>query len=170
MNQFKAMVTKTQARNPSQSRNRTPLLCRHLSDLKTDVALARVIREPRPRGGETQPTSARKIEANRSNSLKSTGPRTAGGKRMVARNALKHGIFSKNLLINDPQGGEHARDYWQLHAAISAHYQPVGLLEQLWVEKTAVWMWRLSRVVRCETGQIDRALANERSDLRKVRA
>ena len=37
MNQFKAMVTKTQARNPSQSRNRTPLLCRHLSDLKTDV-------------------------------------------------------------------------------------------------------------------------------------
>jgi len=89
---------------------------------------------------------------------------------MVARNALKHGIFSKNLLINDPQGGEHARDYWQLHAGISEHYQPEGLLEQLWVEKTAVWMWRLSRVVRCETGQIDRALANERSDLQKVRA
>src|SRR5256885_17074430 len=100
MNQFKAMVTKTQARNPSQSRNRTPLLCRHLSDLKTDVALARVIREPRPRGGETQPTSARKIEANRSNSLKSTGPRTAGGQRTAAPHPPQHRILSYDLLLN----------------------------------------------------------------------
>jgi hypothetical protein len=112
-------------------------------------------------------TSLRKTEANRRNASKSTGPRTAAGKSRVSRNALKHGIFSKHLLINDPQGGEHADEYWQLYAAIREHYEPQGLLEELWIDKIATWNWRLTRVVRCETGQIHRALASHRSDLQQ---
>ncbi len=46
-----------------------------------------------------QTVSSRKVEANRRNASKSTGPRTQTGKRMVAKNALKHGFFSKWLLI-----------------------------------------------------------------------
>jgi hypothetical protein len=37
-------------------------------------------------------TSNRKIEANRRNSRKSCGPRTAGGKATASRNALRHGL------------------------------------------------------------------------------
>jgi hypothetical protein len=37
-------------------------------------------------------TSDRKIEANRRNSRKSRGPRTAAGKATASRNALKHGL------------------------------------------------------------------------------
>jgi hypothetical protein len=37
-------------------------------------------------------TSNRKIEANRRNSRKSCGPRTAAGKANASRNALKHGL------------------------------------------------------------------------------
>jgi len=37
--------------------------------------------------------SSRRVEANRRNALKSTGPRTPFGKKMVARNAVKHGFF-----------------------------------------------------------------------------
>jgi len=37
-------------------------------------------------------TSNRKIEANRRNSRKSCGPRTAAGKATASRNALKHGL------------------------------------------------------------------------------
>jgi hypothetical protein len=37
-------------------------------------------------------TSNRKIEANRRNSRKSCGPRTAAGKAKASRNALKHGL------------------------------------------------------------------------------
>jgi hypothetical protein len=118
-----------------------------------------------PAQSKKPPPSLRKIEANRTNALKSTGPLTAAGKSRVSRNAVKHGIFSKHLLINDPQGGEHAHEYCQLHNAIREHYQPEGLLEELWIDKIAAWTWRLGRVIRCETGQIDRALASHRSDV-----
>ncbi len=36
--------------------------------------------------------TARKIEANRRNALKSTGPRTENGKKKSRYNALKHGV------------------------------------------------------------------------------
>jgi hypothetical protein len=48
--------------------------------------------------------SSRKIAANRRNGSKSAGPRTLTGKRMVAKNALKHGFFSKWLLIPHRDG------------------------------------------------------------------
>ena len=38
-----------------------------------------------------RPVSARRLEANRRNALKSTGPRTAAGKARSARNSRKHG-------------------------------------------------------------------------------
>src|SRR5205814_6955117 len=59
-----------------------------------------------PQRGETVPTSPRKVDANRRNAQRSTGPRTALGKSRVSRNAVKHGIFSKNLLTRDADGGE----------------------------------------------------------------
>src|SRR5438094_9229461 len=48
---------------------------------------------------DNRKTSSRKVEANRRNALKSTGPRTTNGKRRVARNAIRHGFFSKWLLV-----------------------------------------------------------------------
>jgi len=39
-------------------------------------------------------TSADKIAANRRNARRSTGPRTATGKRKVAENALRHGLLA----------------------------------------------------------------------------
>lgn len=43
-------------------------------------------------------TSLAKIEANRENALKSTGPRTAEGKRRSRWNALKHGLLSQAVV------------------------------------------------------------------------
>jgi enoyl-CoA hydratase/carnithine racemase len=37
-------------------------------------------------------TSARKLRANRANSLRSTGPKTAAGRSASARNARRHGL------------------------------------------------------------------------------
>src|SRR6185369_550777 len=43
----------------------------------------------------TKRVSARRVAANRANARKSTGPRSAAGKRRVARNALKHGLCAR---------------------------------------------------------------------------
>ncbi|MGC4052290.1 MAG: hypothetical protein QM757_23400 [Paludibaculum sp.] len=42
-----------------------------------------------------QPISERRLAANRANAQKSTGPRTAEGKRRVAQNACRHNLYSK---------------------------------------------------------------------------
>src|SRR3989441_6279877 len=120
--------------------------------------------------GQKPPISSRKAEANRRNALKSTGPRTPTGKMTVAKNALKHGFFSKWLLIPHPDGKEDPTEYQNLYAALREHYQPLDFLEELWVEKIAVWSWRLRRLLRCESGQIARALAEHNHEIKQLSA
>jgi len=43
------------------------------------------------------PISERKLQANRANAKRSTGPRTDRGKAISGRNAVKHGILSRSL-------------------------------------------------------------------------
>jgi len=45
--------------------------------------------------------SKKKIEANRRNAQKSTGPRTVEGKSKSAMNSIKYGIYSEKYLIKD---------------------------------------------------------------------
>jgi hypothetical protein len=49
-------------------------------------------------------TSARKIAANRRNSRKSCGPRTAAGKAIASRNALRHGFSAAIQRPRQPAG------------------------------------------------------------------
>jgi hypothetical protein len=44
-----------------------------------------------------QPISERKLQANRANAKRSTGPRTEAGKAASRKNALKHGILSRSI-------------------------------------------------------------------------
>ena len=114
--------------------------------------------------------SSRKAEANRQNSRKSTGPRTAAGKKKVSRNAIRHGFYSKWLLVHHQDGKESQVEYDELYAAIVEHYRPVGWLEKDLVEKIAAWSWRLRRVIRYENGQIARALAEHSYELQQSKA
>jgi hypothetical protein len=114
--------------------------------------------------------SLRKIEANRRNSTNSTGPKTAAGKKRVSRNAVRHGFFSKFLLIQHRDGKESQDEFDDFYTGVCKHYQPVGWLEELWAEKIAVWSWRLRRLIRCEAGQIDRALSGHSYELQQSRA
>ena len=87
----------------------------------------------------------------------------------VSRNALRHGFYSKWLLVQHQDANESQAEYDELNAAIHEHYQPVGWLEERWVETIAVWSWRLRRVIRYETGQIARTLAEHSDDLQRSR-
>jgi hypothetical protein len=113
--------------------------------------------------------SLEKLASNRRNALKSTGPKTSGGKKRVSRNAIRHGFYSKWLLIQHPIENESQDEYDELHADIFKHYRPVGWLEERWVEVIAVWSWRLRRLIRQESGLISRALAEHSHDLQQSR-
>jgi len=49
--------------------------------------------------------SATKLEANRQNGKKSTGPRTPEGKQRSRLNALKHGILARPWSSREARGG-----------------------------------------------------------------
>jgi hypothetical protein len=90
----------------------------------------------------------KQIEANRRNALQSTGPKTAEGKTVVALNAMKHGILSREVLLP----GEDGTDLSELAENLRAQLAPVGALESLFVDRIIAAVWRLRRVIRVETG------------------
>lgn len=59
-------------------------------------------------------TSEKQGQANLQNAQLSTGPVTQEGKEIVARNAIKHGIFAKDLVITAGDGQEDRLEYRQL--------------------------------------------------------
>lgn len=93
--------------------------------------------------------STRKIEANRKNALKSTGPKTLKGKVYSARNAIKHGLFARQFMDFLVQG-EDPEEYNELLKGLRAQYQPIGMAEELEVERAALCWWRLKRAWRHE--------------------
>lgn len=92
--------------------------------------------------------SEKQRRANRANSQKSTGPKTAQGKRTVSRNAIKTGLFSEATLT----AGEDPAVCEQLTAAIWDYYQPQTSMEELLVEHISACEQRLRRLYKVEAG------------------
>jgi hypothetical protein len=82
---------------------------------------------------------------------KGTGPRTAlGGKERSKHNALKHGIFSKIVVLE----GEPQSEFNALYRGLLQHFQPVGAFEKGFVEVLAITRWRQRRLLIAEGGEI----------------
>lgn len=111
-----------------------------------------------PNTARKWPVSERRIQANRKNALRSTGPKTARGKQIVGRNAIKHGILAREVVITAGDGKENPEEFHDLVERLGEHYQPVGVVEELLVEKIATCWWRQSRVLRAENGEIRKRL------------
>jgi len=98
----------------------------------------------------TKATSSRKIEANRRNAQRSTGPKTPEGKATSSQNSRTHGIFVKKFLNSATP--ETVAEIEALAAGIWEHYQPVGMLEELLVQKIVIEAARDHRVLGFEQG------------------
>jgi hypothetical protein len=61
--------------------------------------------------------SQRKVEANRENARKSTGPRTIEGKANSRRNTIKHGLFARDRMAFLALG-ENSLEYEKLELRI----------------------------------------------------
>jgi hypothetical protein len=93
-------------------------------------------------------TSVKQIEANRRNSLKSTGPNTEGGKQASRCNAVRHGLTAETVI----GALEDAEDYKAFEAAITADYDAQSAVERELVLRLASLLWRLRRATTIETG------------------
>jgi hypothetical protein len=106
-------------------------------------------------------TSLAKIGANKKNAQKSTGPKTDEGKIAVRMNALKHGLLSKELIIQQGDGKEDENEYTVLLQDLCCDLSPEGSIEQMLVERIAACYWRLRRSAKFEVGvlrdKLDRA-------------
>lgn len=98
--------------------------------------------------------SGKQDENNQEGAGTSTGPQSVEGKMIVSKNAIKHGIFSKDIIISKGDGKEDKADFDVLLANLAEDLEPVGKLEELLIEKIAVNYWRLRRLIRFESGQI----------------
>jgi hypothetical protein len=111
-----------------------------------------------------RPVSERSIQANRRNALRSTGPKTARGKRTVARNAIRHGLLTREVVISAGDGAENLEEFNNLVEKLCEYYEPVGIAEELLVQKIATCWWRKARVIRAENGEICKRLDSTKVD------
>jgi hypothetical protein len=101
--------------------------------------------------------SGKRQAVNRTNARKSTGPKTATGKALVALNSVAHGIYSVSPVIEEM---ESKRSWTAYRFAMLDNLAPVGMLEMTLAEKITLAAWRLRRVVRYEAEQIRIAQEN----------
>ena len=110
-------------------------------------------------------TSSKQAEANRLNARKSTGPRTPDGKRKSSKNALKHGMTSKDVVLpnEDPAEFKARLDHW------NSFYIPACPAEAAMIEQAVNAKRKHDRINRVETQKLSEKVrhAVDRYDLEK---
>ncbi len=91
---------------------------------------------------ESQSLAAEPSSSHRPANRKGTGPRTALGKSIASRNATKHGVYCKVLVLP----GESPNEHRKLLAALREAYQPENALQELLVEELASIQLRKRRL------------------------
>jgi hypothetical protein len=111
------------------------------------------------------PTSQAKIDSNRRNSLRSTGPRTKAGRDKSRFNGLTHGLSAKVAVI--PSESPH--DYDERMTAVKKTLAPRNAVEALIVEQLVQASWVHDRAVRVQTAwlseQIEDAARKEQEEV-----
>ena len=97
--------------------------------------------------------------ASRANAARSTGPRTAAGKRRSAQNALRHGLLARApVLENESRCGfdEMLRQY-------TKYFAPRNAAEKIAVEQMCSAVWRRRRLWSLERETLNLDLAGQTS-------
>jgi hypothetical protein len=88
-------------------------------------------------------TSEARIQANRLNAQKSTGPRTPEGKAAVSQNAVTHGLFAA-VAFHQEERDEYAR----YREGLLRELEPDGIQEMDLAERIVSLSWRLGRAAQ----------------------
>lgn len=93
-------------------------------------------------------------QANRLNAQSSTGPRTAAGKAASAKNALTHGLTSKQVVLDT----EDASAFDSFRSDLERSWLPVGERERCAFDEYVTGLWRLQRCRRTEAAVLDNCI------------
>ena len=85
--------------------------------------------------------SEKQLEANRRNAQRSTGPRTAEGKKVAALNARRHNLTGQVTAMTDADRIMHDA----FSASIVENLAPEGAMEIQLAQRIATDSWRLNR-------------------------
>jgi hypothetical protein len=102
--------------------------------------------------------SAAKLEANRRNAAKSTGPRSQRGKAVVAKNAIKHGLLAQKppLLAT-----EDLETFQGLVQNLVEDYQPQSSVEWHLLQTIAMCIQRQHRLWQAEASLLNEQIIPE---------
>src|ERR1700755_2687376 len=96
------------------------------------------------------PASEARIQANKLNSLRSTGPRTHEGKYISRSNGLKHGLTGAGVVIPEEDVDEVERR----NRALQAELAPKSEMGEILVRQMATLSVRMERGARQESAAI----------------
>ncbi len=102
-------------------------------------------------------SSKRRILSSRANGARSSGPVTDAGKRRSSRNATRHGLLSK-IVVLDNESPE------AFEALLGQHvdrFAPADGVELGMVEEMAAAFWRMRRAWAIETSTLDKSIQNQ---------
>jgi hypothetical protein len=121
---------------------------------------------------DVQQVSSRRIVANRRNALKSTGPRTAEGKRRSSLNASGRGLCAESFREAMRSLNEDPLEFEQLHRDLIDSCQPANALEAKLVEDLATLWWKKGRAERAQAGvqiqQLERLEVERRREFHEI--
>ena len=72
----------------------------------------------------------------------------------MARNARKHSLLEKDVVIAAGDGKEDQAEFDALLAEMRECWKPQGIAEDLLVREIAISYWRSARALRCERGEL----------------
>jgi hypothetical protein len=100
-------------------------------------------------------TTPQRLAANRANARLSTGPSTSAGKAVTSLNAMRHGLLSARMFLDD----EDPAAFQSLCGELAQSLKPADAIETALVERIAVTLWRQRRLVQAEAASL--ALARQ---------
>jgi hypothetical protein len=110
--------------------------------------------------------SDRRQLANRNNASKSTGPRTDGGKAVTSKNAIRHGLRSNRILLDDEEPAE----FVALQSELVDALLPIGSVEMALAERIVIAIWRQRRlaIAECAATALERRESEILSELQRL--
>jgi hypothetical protein len=111
-------------------------------------------------------SSLARLEANRRNARKSTGPKTESGKMASRCNALKHGLTGEGVVL----AGDEAAEVDRRAEAYAAELAPRGELARMLVRRVAQLSVRMERSARAERAAVAFAARHAEADHAEARA